>query len=91
MKVRIRFAGMQQWVQTQKALRAAPGVTDVKVLSLKPDGADVEFAFQGSEDRLRLALAQADITLSSPQVDFLNGQPLVYDLYLNQYAQGGLP
>jgi hypothetical protein len=90
MKVRIRFAGMQQWVETQKALRHAPGVSDVKVLSLKPDAANVEFAFSGTEDRLRLALAQADITLSTPGVDFASGQALVYDLYLNKYAQGSV-
>ena len=90
MKVRIRFAGMQQWVETQKALRHAPGVSDVKVVSLKPDAANVEFAFSGTEDRLRLALAQADITLSTPGVDFASGQPLVYDLYLNKYAQGSI-
>lgn len=88
LKVRVRFAGMQQWVETQKALRAAAGISDVKVLSLKPDAANVEFAFEGSEDRLRLALQQADITLSSPQVDFAGGQPLVYDLYLNKYTPG---
>lgn len=90
LKVRVRFAGMQQWVETQKALRAAAGVSDVKVLSLKPDAANVEFAFEGSEDRLRLALQQADITLSSPEVDFAGGQALVYDLYLNKYAPGGI-
>ncbi len=90
MTVRIRFAGMAQWVETQKALRAAPGVSGVKVLSLKPDAANVEFAFAGTEDRLRLALAQADITLSTPGVDFASGQALVYDLYLNKYAQGSI-
>lgn len=100
LKVRIQFAEMNQWLETQKALRRVQGVNEVKLLSLKPDEAHVELAFQGSEERLRLALAQADMTLTAPQIDFgasryqgyggyynsgRTGSPLVYDLYLNKY------
>lgn len=89
LRVRVRFASMGEWVETQKNLRGVQGVRDVKLLSLKPGEAQVELHFQGAEDRLRLALAQADMTLTTPQVSFTGAAavPLVYDLYLNKYRQ----
>lgn len=91
---RVRFETMQEWVETQQALRNVPGVNDVKLLSLTPRQADIQLLFQGGEDRLRLALAQADVTLTTPQVDFSTASggspqgasPLAYDLYLNKYG-----
>ena len=97
-KVRVKFDTMKEWIETQKKLRRVQGVNDMKLLSLTQNEANVELQFQGTEDRLRLALAQADMTLSSPQVSF-NGTnndpynyynqrtaaPLVYDLYMNKY------
>ncbi len=88
--VRVRFTNMQEWVETQKALRNVQGVSNIKLVSLKPGQALVRMLFRGSEDRLRLALAQADMTLTTPQVSFTGGNsPLVYDLYLNRYAHSG--
>lgn len=86
LKARVRFSGMQEWVETQKALARVQGVNDVVLLSLKPSEANVELLFTGSEERLRLALSQADMTLTTPGVDFsAAASPLVYDLYLNRY------
>lgn len=85
LKARVRFSGMQEWVDTQKALARVQGVNDVVLLSLKPSEASVELLFTGSEERLRLALSQADMTLTTPGVDFSAASPLVYDLYLNRY------
>lgn len=84
--VRVRFTSMHEWVETQKLLRRVQGVQDVQLRSLKLGEAFIDLKFQGAENRLRLALAQADMTLTTPQVSFTGGTaPLVYDLYLNKY------
>lgn len=86
LQARVRFESMAEWVETQKKLRRVQGVLDIKLLSLKSDQAHVELHFKGGEDRLRLALQQADMTLTQPQANFsYDGIPLVYDLYLNKY------
>ena len=58
--------------------------------------ARVDLLYQGSEQRLRLALQQASMTLTLPRLSMagLNnaygaqgrGSNTVYELYLNQYA-----
>ncbi len=70
LKVRVKFLSMVEWLETQKALRRVQGVNEVKLLSLTPNEANIQILFQGSEDRLRLALQQADMTLTSPRIDF---------------------
>ena len=94
LQVRVRFRSMREWVETNKALKNVQGVEDLTVLSLTPNRADIELRFQGSESRLRLALSQADMTLSMPQFSIdtsaINdygrlSSPLIYDLYLNKY------
>lgn len=100
LQVRVKFLTVREWVDTQQRLRRVQGINEVRLLSLKPGRAHVELLFQGSEDRLRLALAQADMTLTAPQISFVDytapdaanpyesrpASPLVYDLYLNEYA-----
>ena len=61
---RVRFGNVQQWVETQNALRHVPGVSGTKLLSLTPRMAELQIDFKGTEDRLRLALSQANLTLS---------------------------
>lgn len=87
LQARVRFASMGEWIETQKKLRRVQGVLNIKLLSLKSNQAHIELSFRGNEDRLRLALAQADMTLTTPQVNFGGGagSPLVYDLYLNKF------
>jgi hypothetical protein len=87
LKVRVRFGSMQEWIETQKALNRVQGVNDVELLSLTPAAANVEIHFTGTEDRLRLAMTQSDMTLSQPKLDFSgNAAPLSYELWLNKYA-----
>jgi hypothetical protein len=69
LQVRVQFKTLDQWVQTQKALRTVQGINNVKLLQLSPSMATVEIGFSGSEQRLRLALAQSDMTLTAPQLD----------------------
>lgn len=92
LQARVRIASMGEWVQMQSALNRVQGVENIRVIKLSPQEAQIQLSFSGSEDRLRLALQQANIVLSQPQVSFASyngagagagGSPLVYDLYLN--------
>lgn len=86
--VRVRYREMKEWIETQSALRRVRGITDLRLVSLTPGEAEIELAFQGSETRLRLALAQSDLILTTPQIDFSRGftdSPLIYELYLKKY------
>lgn len=95
LQARVKINAMKDWVEMQKALSRVQGVQNIRVLKLSPQEARIELAFQGTESRLRLALEQANIVLSQPQVSFagyntgtdpmaMPGSPLVYDLYLNK-------
>ena len=87
LKVRVNFKTMRQWIETHQALKKVQGVHTIKVLSLTPRNAIITLSFNGSESRLRLALAQSDITLSEPKISFADagGSPLEYELHLNKY------
>ena len=95
LQARVKISAMKDWVEMQKALSRVQGVQNIRVLKLSPQEARIELAFQGTESRLRLALEQANIVLTQPQVSFagyqpgydpmaMPGSPLVYDLYLNK-------
>jgi hypothetical protein len=62
----VKFVSMSEWIETQKALNKVAGINEVKLLSISPNEASVELKFQGSAQRLRLALLQVDLILSSP-------------------------
>lgn len=87
----VNFQSILEWVETNEALQTVQGVDTVSILSLTPNRAKIALSFNGNESRLRLALAQSDITLSSPRVNFQgntsSGSPLEYELYLNKYYQ----
>lgn len=69
---RVRFGNVQQWVETQNALRHVPGVSGTKLLSLTPRMAELQIDFRGTENRLRLALSQANLTLSRSFAPYQN-------------------
>ena len=88
-QVKVRFGNLHQWAETQSVLSAVRGVEEVKLQNLARDHAIVELIFQGAEKRLRLALAQADITLTQPRIGFdpdgVGATTLLYELYLSRY------
>lgn len=93
LQVRVNFNNLQQWNDTKRALNRVIGVNDIVLKKLSPKNALVDILFEGEEQRLRLALEQANITLAAPRIDAAavqNSQsrlrPLVYELYLNRYA-----
>lgn len=92
LRVRVRFDGLQEWLAIKSKLDGLGGIDEINVLSLTPGEAQLELFFSGSEGRLRLALAQSDMTLTKPQIDIANlygagaqagHSALVYDLYMN--------
>ncbi len=85
LQVRVPIRNFQQWSDTQRVLRQVPGVEDVVLKSLSPRQAVVDLMFQGDDQRLRLALRQADIVLQAPG-DGEYGASGQYQLYLSRYA-----
>lgn len=59
---RVRFRGAREWMQTQAAIRRAPGVTNVRLLSLRPQEATVSIDYRGNPATLRNGLASAGIS-----------------------------
>ena len=96
LSARIPLQSFKQWTDTQRVLKQVVGINDVKLQGLSPREARVDIVFRGNEERLRLALRQADITLGQPiakpvnaNTGYFNSQQpanVVYDLYLNRYA-----
>lgn len=96
-KVRVQFASLKEWADTQKALKRVYGINNVKVISVTPSEAHLDLAFQGDESRLVLALEQANFSLqaSKPSLptkdpmsyysNIRNNDPVVYDLSLKRY------
>ena len=93
LQVKVRFGNLQEWAETQAALERVQGINSVKLIRLARNYAIVDLMFQGAERRLRLALAQVDITLTKPRIGFSltagmgagSGPSLLYELYLNRY------
>ena len=92
--VRVPFQTMQQWVETRQALNRVQGVAEMRVRSVTPREARVELVFHGGEDRLRLALSQADLVLVTHDAGPVYGayDPMyntparkTYDLMLKKY------
>jgi hypothetical protein len=90
MTVMVHYSTMQQWVETRQAMRRVSGISEMRVKSVTAREAKVELQFSGGENRLRLALEQADMVLSpSQQPDqaaYGYDSPVVYEVYLKKYA-----
>ncbi|MCK5285014.1 MAG: DUF2066 domain-containing protein [Alphaproteobacteria bacterium] len=90
----ISFKTLSQWVKTREVLEIVHGINEISIKSISPKRAQIEIMFQGTEDRLRLALQQSNVTLSEPRFamttglvnNMQGGSSLVYELYLNRYA-----
>lgn len=92
LKARVRFASLREWADTQKALRDVNGISYMRVVRLAPKQAEIEITYNGTEDRLRLALSQANMSLSEPQASYMDASDygaapsMMYDLYMNPPA-----
>jgi len=89
LKARVRFASLREWADTQKSLREVNGISYMRVVRLAPKQAEIEITYNGTEDRLRLALSQANMSLSEPQASYMDASDygaapaMMYDLYMN--------
>lgn len=86
---RVNFTTPQEWTETRRALERVSGMSAVALKSLSPQFARVDLMFQGDEERLRLALQQADITISAAAMPETPDAMPVYELYLNRLAPAG--
>ncbi|QQG35954.1 MAG: DUF2066 domain-containing protein [Micavibrio aeruginosavorus] len=90
LKIRVRFASLREWSETQKVLRDIPGVSALRVVRLAPKQAEIELTYGGAPDRLRMALAQSDIILSEPMSGYMPAggyntpASAMYDLYMSR-------
>lgn len=97
---RIPFKSQKEWIETKDILDDVQGVNSMNILALSPKDAHIELLFNGSEQRLRLALQQARLILTAPKLDFDNlytkrgssNDPfsdstslLLYEIYLDKY------
>ncbi len=87
----VRIRRMSDWVGIRKDLERVQGLGGVSVVSVNPAQALIDITFRGSQDRLRLALAQEDLALSLPgYADNLPGNErrAVYRLYKKDAENG---
>lgn len=95
--VYIPLNSLEEWVEIQDVLGRVHSIDEYSLQSLSPRAARIHILFQGREDRLNLALRQADMTLTGPHPDpALRGDnrvrpddpvPMVYKLTLGRYNQ----
>ena len=92
LRVSVEYVSLDDWVRIKNSLSEVQGLLDIRYLSISPFSATVQLFFRGSEKRLRLALAQEDMTLSKPKMNMsallsdenrLDETTLLYSLSLN--------
>lgn len=64
----VTFSSLQEWAGYQRSLSRAPSIKNVELKALSPRDAYVAIEYEGTLDRLRLALQQADLLLEAPRV-----------------------
>ena len=63
LRVRVPYSSLKEWADTQRALRRVYGLSAFKIVSVTPKQAYVDIMFDGNENRLGIALAQANLHL----------------------------
>jgi len=86
-RVRVPYDSLKQWADTQRALRRVYGLNSFDVISVTPKLAYVDILFDGNENRLSIALAQANLHLDQPRSAQSMVQPASNDS-LSYYSGG---
>lgn len=60
---RAPFSSLGQWTDTKRALDRVAGIENLRVVTITPQGATLEFGFRGDEARLMGAMTQAGLVL----------------------------
>ena len=84
--LRAEFDTMQQWVETRQALKRVQGISEMKIKSVTPREAQVEITYIGYENRLRLALEQAELSLGTGQRVMMYDTLPTHTVRLKKYA-----
>lgn len=90
------FSGLAQWTDTKRALDRVYGLENLKVLSITPQSATLDFSFRGDESRLKSAFTQAGLVLTGGTPAIVPGTmpgsmplPAGYEIYLQANAPAG--
>ena len=62
--VQVPIDNLGEWLSVRERLNSIAAVKELHVLQLSVDRAEVELAYLGSADQLRLAMAQSELDLS---------------------------
>lgn len=92
LRVIVEYGSLDEWVEIKDALQNVQGLLDLEYLSISPAQASIQLFFKGSEQRLRLALAQEDMALSKPRMNVgsllsettASQAPLIYELKMTR-------
>lgn len=90
LRVRVPYDSLKQWADTQRALRRVYGLNSFNVISVTPKQAYVDILFDGNENRLSIALAQANLHLDQPRGAQSMVQPASNDSF-SYYSGGASP
>jgi hypothetical protein len=83
MQARVRIRAMSDWVKMQRVLNNIAGLDSVRVMRLSPQEARISLNFRGNEERLKMALSQARVNVTSSNTDnSAQGAEPLYDLSL---------
>lgn len=80
----VPFRNMQQWIETKRYLESQQAISSVAVQSIMSSQARVKIDYRGSVERLKLSLAQSDMTLEMPNL--MSPYQTGYRVYLNRYT-----
>ncbi len=64
----VSFGSLQEWAGFQRNLQRARGVRNIQLKALSPRDAYIALEFEGTLERLRIALQQVDLVLEQPRV-----------------------
>lgn len=63
-QVHVSFSSIQEWSKIQRSLSRVYGIKNTQLKALSPKDAYLELAYEGTFDRFKLALEQADLFLT---------------------------
>ena len=87
-EVRLNVSSLKEWLRIQRDLNRVVGLSDMKILSIKPREIYLTFSFRGDANRLSQALSRngLDMDLSGDAVPDFTDQEPVYDLQKDSRA-----
>lgn len=59
----IRFHGLKEWLSIRSRLESLNTIKNLDIRAISRNGAEVKFAYTGTDDQLRVALAQRELNL----------------------------